>query len=740
MVLFHADITSWTDWGHVFQDKEAFAPLCMAILEKEGLPKLPLSSLTPGTNAVFRTGEVVLKVFYPPESGLDSLYDWETEKRVLEFAAQEGVSAPKLLAAGEIQDKYLFRYLIIEFCEGEEAGELLTKLKPEEKPAFAEAVRALLARMNQPAEGLIAQKDLARQALENPRFEGLHPGLRADFRAMAEKYGALDKKTLPPFFKPVLVHGDCTGENLLAQKDGDGFALRLIDFADCCMAPSWYELPPVVFELFHEDPQLVRAYIGETDFAEFLEKLVWGLALHDFGGDILKGFFARQKISPDSVDSAAALRWLLAEHFLDFSDLQPFFPNTHFPEPSGDLIRDAEAFFQQNGQERRLARAQGTADTAASLAKGMNLDEELCRTAALLQNLDYALPAKELAACADAFGLPVYEGERARPSPLLYQRFAALLARCWLRVTDPDILAAIRTHKTLQPNPSPYQLILFLANKLSLSQMGYTFFEEPIKRGIVHSLEAAALICISDSLLNSVLLTPVHPQLLASLDSLAEKVLPSLPGEPPAALFTAETFTAAFSLTHFLPASGDYLADAEKLYIKNGKEKTFAHVQAVAETAEQLAERFGLDKKRCQAAAILHDLAAVLPKEEMLAWAQKWEMPLCEAERRYPMLLHQRFSAILARYALHVADGEVLSAIQVHTTLKANPSPYDLVIFLADKISWDQEGQPPYLALIEEGLNISLKAAAFRYLDDALNNGRLLLPHQWLLEAYHSLS
>lgn len=34
--------------------------------------------------------------------------------------------------------------------------------------------------------------------------------------------------------------------------------------------------------------------------------------------------------------------------------------------------------------------------------------------------------------------------------------------------------------------------------------------------------------------------------------------------------------------------------------------------------------------------------------------------------------------------------------------LKAKPSKIDMIIFVADKIEWDQEGQPPYLKELEE--------------------------------------
>ena len=44
-----------------------------------------------------------------------------------------------------------------------------------------------------------------------------------------------------------------------------------------------------------------------------------------------------------------------------------------------------------------------------------------------------------------------------------------------------------------------------------------------------------------------------------------------------------------------------------------------------------------------------------------------------------------------------IEDNEILSAIECHTTLKKNYSDIDLVLFVADKIKWDQEGKPPYL-------------------------------------------
>ncbi len=40
---------------------------------------MALCPLTPGTNGVFRCGDLVLKIFFPKESGLDPAVDFHRE-------------------------------------------------------------------------------------------------------------------------------------------------------------------------------------------------------------------------------------------------------------------------------------------------------------------------------------------------------------------------------------------------------------------------------------------------------------------------------------------------------------------------------------------------------------------------------------------------------------------------------------------------------------------------------------
>ena len=295
-MYFEKEISGWKSWGGVFQDKEAFTPLAMAILTEAGFPSLPLENLSPGTNAVFRSGNVVIKIYVPMESGLITRPDWLNEQTVMERAARLEVPSPRLLAAGEKQDKYLFRWIIMEFCPGQEAGEALPEMSVPQRTAFARRVRELLNRLNQPAD--IIPRDLKQQTMENERFDCLHPQLVSGLKARAQSLDLSDS---------VLVHGDCTGENLLVE---DGQPI-LIDFADCCLAPAWYELPATVFELFHCDRDAVDAFRGGEDRDVFLRKLLDGLCIHDFGGNILHDFFEREGIAADEISSVRTLEALL---------------------------------------------------------------------------------------------------------------------------------------------------------------------------------------------------------------------------------------------------------------------------------------------------------------------------------------------------------------------------------------------------------------------------------------------
>ncbi len=174
----------------------------------------------------------------------------------------------------------------------------------------------------------------------------------------------------------------------------------------------------------------------------------------------------------------------------------------------------------------------------------------------------------------------------------------------------------------------------------------------------------------------------------------------------------------------------------QKCYLDHHREKTLRHAEQVARTAVGLAGIYGLDTGKVSIAAMLHDISVIMTPREMYETAVSRGMPIDPAEEKYPFLLHQRISRILANEMFRISDPVILDAVECHTTLKKNAGMYDQVIFLADKISWDQEGKPPYDdELLKEKAEASLDEACYYYIQYQFDHHLLLMPHQWILEA-----
>jgi HD superfamily phosphohydrolase YqeK len=63
----------------------------------------------------------------------------------------------------------------------------------------------------------------------------------------------------------------------------------------------------------------------------------------------------------------------------------------------------------------------------------------------------------------------------------------------------------------------------------------------------------------------------------------------------------------------------------------------------------------------------------------------------------------------------------------------------DLLLFAADKLSWDQKGIPPYAAAMETALSRSLEEAAWVYQDYLWHSGKLKIIHPWMRASYQEL-
>ena len=158
-------------------------------------------------------------------------------------------------------------------------------------------------------------------------------------------------------------------------------------------------------------------------------------------------------------------------------------------------------------------------------------------------------------------------------------------------------------------------------------------------------------------------------------------------------------------------------ADVSAFLLAHQQKHALAHVSRVAAEAVRLARRFGADTEKAEQAGLLHDISVVIPNNRRLEAARRWGLDVLAEEEVFPMLLHQQLSGVLAREVFKIWDEEVLSAIACHTTLRSNATKLDMVVFVADKVAWDQAGQPPYLEELSAALDTSLAQAASVYLE-----------------------
>lgn len=124
-----------------------------------------------------------------------------------------------------------------------------------------------------------------------------------------------------------------------------------------------------------------------------------------------------------------------------------------------------------------------------------------------------------------------------------------------------------------------------------------------------------------------------------------------------------------------------------KQYLKNHlKEKRYIHTLGVSETAVKLAQINNLSSEKAEIAALAHDAAKNMPKEEMQEIMKRHNVNLSEDEKRNPELWHSIIAPYTAQERLGIEDEEILDAVRWHTTGKENMSVLAKIIYIADMI------------------------------------------------------
>lgn len=166
----------------------------------------------------------------------------------------------------------------------------------------------------------------------------------------------------------------------------------------------------------------------------------------------------------------------------------------------------------------------------------------------------------------------------------------------------------------------------------------------------------------------------------------------------------------------------DWIEAADRLARSRLSDRRYGHTVRVAETAGSLAEAHGLDGDTARLAALLHDAAREMSKEELLRTAERWHLPVDDFERNRPVLLHGPVAAGLARRELGVEEAAVLGAVRSHTTGEPGMDDLALLLYIADKIEPDRDY--PGVEDLRELAHEDLRAAAARILRSTRDHNR----------------
>lgn len=144
-------------------------------------------------------------------------------------------------------------------------------------------------------------------------------------------------------------------------------------------------------------------------------------------------------------------------------------------------------------------------------------------------------------------------------------------------------------------------------------------------------------------------------------------------------------------VAEYIAEQGLYLCDYTESEILEKLKKTISlhrwhHTLGVADTAQRLAGRFGVNPKKARLAALLHDCAKSLPYGEMRGIVSREIPDTDELELDAEPVLHAPAGAVLARRDYGVRDPEILQAIRRHTLGDENMTAMDALIYVSDFI------------------------------------------------------
>ena len=172
------------------------------------------------------------------------------------------------------------------------------------------------------------------------------------------------------------------------------------------------------------------------------------------------------------------------------------------------------------------------------------------------------------------------------------------------------------------------------------------------------------------------------------------------------------------------------LKQAKELVRGRLSDKRYEHTLNVKKMAVKLARRYGEEEEKAALAALLHDAAKEISKDEMRQLMRQYPQYAEGGEDRPTPVWHGVCAAILARTQWGVEDEAVLSAIACHTAGKPGMTRLDKIVYLADMTSAERDwpGVNKLRKLEMKDLDEAMLAALKQTNDFVLSQGKPLDP------------
>ena len=116
-------------------------------------------------------------------------------------------------------------------------------------------------------------------------------------------------------------------------------------------------------------------------------------------------------------------------------------------------------------------------------------------------------------------------------------------------------------------------------------------------------------------------------------------------------------------------------------------EKRYIHSLNVADSARELAKKYGADEEKAYFAGLVHDVMKNASDEEQLQIMEKGGIILSRTEKNNPKLWHAMAGECYLRTELGITDSDILLSVRYHTTGRAEMSLLEKIVYIADYIS-----------------------------------------------------